>query len=156
MFSNRFALSEPTRLLVEAARGLAPSLRERAPDAERRRMVPADTIAEMRASGLFRVMQPADRHGDGGDFADYIVVAEELGAGCPSTAWIYANVVLKSWMVGMYPREAQEDIWGKDDYFYGRSLDVFISRLRKYLADDPQLTIENVHSVGFKLNTGDA
>lgn len=49
-----------------------------------------------------------------------------------------------------------EDIWGKDDYFYGRSLDVFISRLRKYLADDPQLTIENVHSVGFKLNTGDA
>jgi len=45
-----------------------------------------------------------------------------------------------------------EDIWGKDDYFYGRSLDVFISRLRKYLSDDPELSIENVHSVGFKLN----
>ena len=45
-----------------------------------------------------------------------------------------------------------EDIWGKDDYFYGRSLDVFISRLRKYLNDDPSLSIENVHSVGFKLN----
>lgn len=45
-----------------------------------------------------------------------------------------------------------EDIWGKDDYFYGRSLDVFISRLRKYLTEDPSLSIENVHSVGFKLN----
>ena len=45
-----------------------------------------------------------------------------------------------------------EDIWGKDDYFYGRSLDVFISRLRKYLNEDPEITIENVHSVGFKLN----
>lgn len=45
-----------------------------------------------------------------------------------------------------------EDIWGKDDYFYGRSLDVFISRLRKYLSEDPTLSIENVHSVGFKLN----
>jgi DNA-binding response OmpR family regulator len=45
-----------------------------------------------------------------------------------------------------------EDIWGKDDYFYGRSLDVFISRLRKYLSEDPTITIENVHSVGFKLN----
>ncbi len=45
-----------------------------------------------------------------------------------------------------------EDIWGKDDYFYGRSLDVFISRLRKYLSGDERLTIENVHSVGFKLN----
>jgi len=45
-----------------------------------------------------------------------------------------------------------EDIWGKDDYFYGRSLDVFISRLRKYLNDDGTISIENVHSVGFKLN----
>ena len=45
-----------------------------------------------------------------------------------------------------------EDIWGKDDYFYGRSLDVFISRLRKYLSEDPSISIENVHSVGFKLN----
>lgn len=45
-----------------------------------------------------------------------------------------------------------EDIWGKDDYFYGRSLDVFISRLRKYLSDDSTISIENVHSVGFKLN----
>ncbi|MEP6646654.1 MAG: response regulator transcription factor [Saprospiraceae bacterium] len=48
-----------------------------------------------------------------------------------------------------------EDIWGKDDYFYGRSLDVFISRLRKYLSDDPGISIENVHSVGFKLNIPD-
>lgn len=48
-----------------------------------------------------------------------------------------------------------EDIWGKDDYFYGRSLDVFISRLRKYLNEDPGISIENVHSVGFKLNIPD-
>jgi DNA-binding response OmpR family regulator len=48
-----------------------------------------------------------------------------------------------------------EDIWGKDDYFYGRSLDVFISRLRKYLSEDPEISIENVHSVGFKLNFPD-
>jgi len=48
-----------------------------------------------------------------------------------------------------------EDIWGKDDYFYGRSLDVFISRLRKYLSDDKTISIENVHSVGFKMNIPD-
>lgn len=40
-------------------------------------------------------------------------------------------------------------IWGKDDYFMGRSLDVFISRLRKYLQDDPRIEIENVHGIGF-------
>lgn len=42
-------------------------------------------------------------------------------------------------------------IWGDDDYFMGRSLDVFISRLRKRLANDPTVRIENVHGVGFLL-----
>jgi DNA-binding response OmpR family regulator len=41
-------------------------------------------------------------------------------------------------------------IWGEDDYFLGRSLDVFISRLRKYLKADNDLKIENLHGVGFK------
>ena len=41
-------------------------------------------------------------------------------------------------------------IWGKDDYFLGRSLDVFVSRLRKILSLDNSLKIENLHSIGFK------
>ena len=44
-----------------------------------------------------------------------------------------------------------QHIWGTDDYFAGRSLDVFISRLRKYLQADAQLEIQNVHGLGFKL-----
>ena len=43
------------------------------------------------------------------------------------------------------------NLWGKDDYFLGRSLDVFISRLRKYLRQDPTIQIENIRGVGFKL-----
>tara|TARA_B100000780_G_C21013007_1_gene405742 strand:+ start:142 stop:828 length:687 start_codon:yes stop_codon:yes gene_type:complete len=42
-------------------------------------------------------------------------------------------------------------LWGKNDYFLGRSLDVFISRLRKYLNEDPSIQIENIRGVGFKL-----
>lgn len=42
-------------------------------------------------------------------------------------------------------------VWGDDDYFMGRSLDVFISKLRKYLKDDPQVEIINLHGIGFKL-----
>ncbi|GAB3735352.1 response regulator transcription factor [Spirosoma lituiforme] len=42
-------------------------------------------------------------------------------------------------------------VWGDDDYFMGRSLDVFISRLRKRLAPSASLRIDNVHSVGFIL-----
>jgi DNA-binding response OmpR family regulator len=42
-------------------------------------------------------------------------------------------------------------IWHRDDYFAGRSLDVFLSKLRKYLKNDPQVEIQNYHSVGFRL-----
>ncbi|SER10422.1 response regulator transcription factor [Neolewinella agarilytica] len=48
-----------------------------------------------------------------------------------------------------------EKIWGENDYFLGRSLDVFISRLRKYLKEDPRIKIENIHGVGFSLTVGE-
>lgn len=45
-----------------------------------------------------------------------------------------------------------KEIWGNDDYYMSRSLDVFISRLRKYLKPDSSISIENIHGVGFRLN----
>jgi len=48
--------------------------------------------------------------------------------------------------------EILEKLWGEDDYFMGRSLDVFISRLRKYLRHDEKLKVENIHGVGFRFN----
>lgn len=46
---------------------------------------------------------------------------------------------------------ALKSVWGNDDYFIGRSMDVFIAKLRKYLKDDPSIYITNVHGTGFKL-----
>ena len=46
-------------------------------------------------------------------------------------------------------------VWGEDDYFMGRSMDVFISKLRKYLKDDPSVEIVNYHGIGFKLEVKD-
>lgn len=54
----------------------------------------------------------------------------------------------------LMPRElALSIVWGDADYFAGRSMDVFIARLRKYLKDDPAVTIHNEHGLGFKLIT---
>lgn len=47
--------------------------------------------------------------------------------------------------------EILRHVWGDDDYFMGRSMDVFISKLRKYLREDPKVQIVNYHGVGFKL-----
>lgn len=55
------------------------------------------------------------------------------------------NVVMKR-------EEILKSLWGNDDYFMGRSLDVFISRLRKILADEKGISIENLHGIGFKFN----
>lgn len=55
------------------------------------------------------------------------------------------NVVLKR-------EEILKAIWGDDDYFMGRSLDVFISRLRKIFAGDAGIAIENLHGIGFRFS----
>jgi DNA-binding response OmpR family regulator len=48
--------------------------------------------------------------------------------------------------------EILKALWGNDDYFLGRSLDVFISRLRKILVNEKNITIENLHGIGFKFS----
>ncbi|MFM2375740.1 MAG: hypothetical protein RLZZ165_837 [Bacteroidota bacterium] len=47
--------------------------------------------------------------------------------------------------------DALKQIWGDDSYFNARSMDVFITKLRKYLREDPRIEIMNVHSTGYKL-----
>jgi DNA-binding response OmpR family regulator len=55
------------------------------------------------------------------------------------------NIVIKR-------EELLKELWGENDYFLGRSLDVFITKIRKYLNEDPSLSIENVFGVGFIFN----
>ena len=47
--------------------------------------------------------------------------------------------------------QALNEIWGSTDYFFGRSMDVFIARLRKHLSVDPAVSIQNIHGTGFRL-----
>ena len=47
--------------------------------------------------------------------------------------------------------KALREIWGNESYFSGRSMDVFISKLRKYLKDDPSVEILSIHGKGYKL-----
>lgn len=49
-----------------------------------------------------------------------------------------------------------KELWGENDYFLGRSLDVFLTKIRKYLREDPALSIENVYKVGFIFNVPEA
>jgi DNA-binding response OmpR family regulator len=60
--------------------------------------------------------------------------------------------MLSEHMNDLLPREqALKKIWGSDTYFNGRSMDVYIAKLRKYLKDDPNIEIVNIHGNGFRL-----
>jgi DNA-binding response OmpR family regulator len=60
--------------------------------------------------------------------------------------------MLCEYMNDLLPREtALKRIWGSDTYFNGRSMDVYIAKLRKYLKDDPKVEIVNIHGNGFRL-----
>jgi DNA-binding response OmpR family regulator len=56
--------------------------------------------------------------------------------------FVHKNKILKR-------EEILEDLWGENDYFLGRSLDVFISRLRKHLSSSKKIAINSVYGVGF-------
>jgi DNA-binding response OmpR family regulator len=47
--------------------------------------------------------------------------------------------------------KALKKIWGTDDYFTARSMDVYVTKLRKFLSEDPRLHIKNIHGAGFQL-----
>lgn len=57
----------------------------------------------------------------------------------------HANHILKR-------EEVLLNVWGKDDYFLGRSMDVFMTKLRKYFKTDPNIVLETIHGVGFRFN----
>jgi DNA-binding response OmpR family regulator len=57
----------------------------------------------------------------------------------------HANHILKR-------DEVLLNVWGKDDYFLGRSMDVFMTKLRKYFKADPEIILETIHGVGFRFN----
>ena len=48
--------------------------------------------------------------------------------------------------------EVLMNVWGKDDYFLGRSMDVFMTKLRKYFKGDPSINLETIHGLGFRFN----
>lgn len=60
--------------------------------------------------------------------------------------YIHRNKIIKR-------EDMLQELWGENNYFYGRSLDVFITKIRKYLKEDPSLSIENVFGVGFVFHT---
>ena len=97
---------------IGRARALVPALRERAARAQLARIMPAETTADLHASGLLRTMQPRRWGGMEFDYVAYVDFPMELSRGCASTGWNFANLQIHHWMLALYDERAQEEIWG--------------------------------------------
>jgi 3-hydroxy-9,10-secoandrosta-1,3,5(10)-triene-9,17-dione monooxygenase len=100
--------------IVARARALVPVLRQRAAQGERDRRLPKETIAEMQAAGLFKVLQPKRWGGYELDILTYFGTQMALGEGDMSTAWVYGVVGVHPWFVALLDDRAAKDVWGED------------------------------------------
>lgn len=107
------ATPEPETLIARA-RAMIPTLAARAGVAERARRQPAETIAEMREAGFFRVLQPKRWGGYEMSPRTLSAIQITLAEGDMSPAFIYGVVGLHPWLLALLDDRAARDIWGED------------------------------------------
>ena len=99
---------------LASVRALAPKLRERAALTESSRRIPDETLRDLHASGLMRVLQPRRVGGSELPWVSLIDIGSGLAAACGSTAWNWANYAVHHWMLAFWPVACQDEIWNAD------------------------------------------
>lgn len=97
--------------LVARAAALRPLLAVNADRADREREVPAENIAALAGAGLLSLTRPARYGGLQTDLRTLLEVGREVGRACGSTAWVTSLLNGNAWFVGLFPAQAQDDVW---------------------------------------------
>src|SRR5262249_35880889 len=99
---------------LRAARQLSHAIRNRAAECESLRRLPEETFESYERSGLLRALQP--RRWDGFELSPlaFFEAVAEIAAACPSSAWFLSVVGMHNWQLGLFPEQAQRDVWGRD------------------------------------------
>ncbi|WP_030171388.1 3-hydroxy-9,10-secoandrosta-1,3,5(10)-triene-9,17-dione monooxygenase oxygenase subunit [Spirillospora albida] len=100
--------------VLEAVRALLPAIAERAHEAEKLRRIPQDTVNELAAAGLFRLLQPKRHGGFEADPVLFYRTVRELAEVCGSTGWVGSVLGVHAWQLALFPDRAQQDVWGAD------------------------------------------
>ena len=114
MVASIQAMGAPSEAeLLKQAAALTPVLKERAGPAEELRRVPDETVSDLLATGLHRIGVPKRFGGLDVGYGVALDVAAELGRGCPSTSWCYGLWAAHAWLVGYWPLQAQQEVFGE-------------------------------------------
>ncbi|MBV9576967.1 MAG: acyl-CoA dehydrogenase family protein [Chloroflexi bacterium] len=96
---------------LERARALKPILRERVPETERLRRLPAENVADLLENGMYGIMTPKRFGGSELGSQTMIDVTIELASACPSTGWVHMLWTAHMWLLALFPPETQEELW---------------------------------------------
>ncbi len=124
--------------------------------AERERRVPDENIEALRATGIFKSLQPAAYGGTPMGAEEYVPALVELGGACASTAWITGVLTQHAHMIALMSPELQDEVWGDDWVGDEHLVDVHIAHLRRKLGDDPDTAryISTVRCIGYRMGKG--
>jgi 3-hydroxy-9,10-secoandrosta-1,3,5(10)-triene-9,17-dione monooxygenase len=100
--------------VIDGVRELLPMLRDRAQEAEDARAVPADSIKALEGTGFFRLLQPAAFGGFEADPLTFYGGVRSIASACGSTGWVASVLGVHPWHVGLFPAQAQQEVWGSD------------------------------------------
>ncbi len=103
-----------TSTVLDGVRDLLPTLRERAEEAERLRVVPEASIKDIESTGFFRLLQPKRFDGLEADPIDFYTAVRDIASACGSTGWVASVVGVHPWQVALFADEAQQAVWGQD------------------------------------------
>ena len=99
--------------LWRRAESLLPRLKERAPRCEELRRLPDETLRDFHDAQLFRIHQPKRVGGAELEFAAVVTYGALFAGACASSAWNWVNFTAHHMMLGMFPPQAQDQIWGE-------------------------------------------
>jgi 3-hydroxy-9,10-secoandrosta-1,3,5(10)-triene-9,17-dione monooxygenase len=103
-----------SQAVLDGVRDLLPTIRERADEAERLRVVPEASIKELEEVGFFRLLQPKRFGGHEADPIDFYTAVRDIAGACGSTGWVSSVVGVHPWQVALFSDEAQQAVWGND------------------------------------------
>ncbi|MBB6626025.1 flavin-dependent monooxygenase [Nocardioides sp. KIGAM211] len=106
--------SSQSQAVLDGVRDLLPSIRERADEAERLRVVPEASVKELDEVGFFKMLQPQRFDGHEADPIDFYTAVRDIAGACGSTGWMSAVVGVHPWQVALFSDEAQQAVWGSD------------------------------------------
>lgn len=111
---DRQMASPESKELIQRAAALREQLWAEADEADRRSQLTETVLEAVVGAGLTRLMTPRAYGGHGTDLATLLEVCVELGAGCCSTSWYVGVISAGNFVVSLFPREAQDEVFGAE------------------------------------------